>query len=268
MPWSDRAGYLHQTDPDRTGPASRRARYVDDHRRRNSSRSRPGYAGFVSTTAPILQIHRAGVVDYQAAWDEQRRLHAAVAAGEAPDTVLLLEHPSVYTAGKRTKPWDRPLDGTPVVEVDRGGEITWHGPGQLVGYPIVRLPELGGRPRDVVAYVRRVEQMLIDVCAELGVTAGRVKGRSGVWMPADERGPERKVAAIGIRVSRGVAMHGFALNCDCDLSYFDRIVPCGISDAGVTSLTAELGRTVSVAEVIPVVERHLPTLLGGPATST
>lgn len=225
----------------------------------------PRYAGPMSTTAPTLRIHRAGVVDYLTAWEEQRRLHAAVADGQAPDTVLLLEHPSVYTAGKRTKPWDRPVDGTPVVDVDRGGEITWHGPGQLVGYPIVRLPAQGGRPRDVVAYVRRVEQMLIDVCAEFGLTTGRVKGRSGVWVRADDRGPDRKVAAIGIRVARGVAMHGFALNCDCDLTYFDRIVPCGISDAGVTSLTAELGRQITVAEVIPVVERHLPTLLGEPA---
>lgn len=201
------------------------------------------------------------MIDYQAAWEEQRRLHAAVVAGEAPDTVLLLEHPSVYTAGKRTQPWDRPLDGTPVVETDRGGQITWHGPGQLVGYPIVTLPAHGGRPRDVVAYVRRMEQMLIDVCAEFGVTATRVRGRTGVWLPADDRGPERKIASIGVRVSRGVAMHGFALNCECDLSYFDRIVPCGIRDAGVTSLSVELGRQVPVAEVIPVAERHLPTLL-------
>jgi lipoyl(octanoyl) transferase len=213
------------------------------------------------TRALELTVRTPGVVDYQVAWEEQRRLHAAVAAGEAPDTVLLLEHPSVYTAGKRTQPWDRPTDGTPVVEVDRGGQITWHGPGQLVGYPIVHLPSDGGRPRDVVAFVRRMEQVLIDACAELGLAAGRVKGRSGVWVPADARGPDRKVAAIGIRVARGVSMHGFALNCDCDLSHFDRIVPCGISDAGVTSLTAELGRRVTVGEVLPVVERHLPTLL-------
>ena len=174
--------------------------------------------------------------------------------------MLLLEHPSVYTAGKRTEPWDRPMDGTPVVDVDRGGKITWHGPGQLVGYPIVELPD----PVDVVAYVRRVEQLLIDVCAEFGLAADRVEGRSGVWVPADDRGPDRKVAAIGIRVARGVTLHGFALNCDCDLSAFDRIVPCGIRDAGVTSLTAELGRPVTVADVLPVVERHLadPALTG------
>ena len=199
-----------------------------------------------------------GVIDYTAAWDEQRRVHAAVVAGEKPDTVLLLEHPSVYTAGKRTEPWDRPMDGTPVIDVDRGGKITWHGPGQLVGYPIVKLPD----PVDVVAYVRRTEQLLIDVCAEFGLTAGRVEGRSGVWVPEDDRGPARKVAAIGIRVARGVTLHGFSINCDCDLSYYDRIVPCGIADAGTTSLTAELGRPVTVAEVLPVVERHLPTLLG------
>jgi lipoyl(octanoyl) transferase len=213
------------------------------------------------TSTLELTVHTPGIVDYQAAWDEQRRLHEAVVAGEAPDTVLLLEHPSVYTAGKRAQASDFPADGTPVVETDRGGEVTWHGPGQLVGYPIVRLPAQGGRPRDVVAYVRRVEQLLIDVCAELGLATGRVKGRTGVWVPADARGLERKVASIGIRVARGVAMHGFALNCDPDLSHFDRIVACGIPDATMTSLTVELGRTVTVAELIPVVERHLPALL-------
>jgi lipoyl(octanoyl) transferase len=214
-----------------------------------------------STISPAVVVRRQGVVDYRTAWDEQRRVHEAVAAGEAPDTVLLLEHPSVYTAGRRTQPWDRPTDGTPVVDVDRGGMITWHGPGQLVGYPIVRLPGEGGRPRDVVAYVRRVEQVLIDACSDLGLATGRVRGRSGVWVPTDARGPDRKLASIGIRVARGVSMHGFALNCDCDLSYFDRIVPCGISDAGMTSLTAELGRSVTVAEAIVAVERHLPTLV-------
>jgi lipoyl(octanoyl) transferase len=196
---------------------------------------------------------RAGVVDYLTAWDEQRRLHEAVATGTATDTVLLLEHPSVYTAGKRTEPYDRPADGTPVVDVDRGGKITWHGPGQLVGYPIVRLRD----PIDVVAYVRRIEQVLIDSCAVAGLTTTRIQGRSGVWVPADDRGPDRKVAAIGIRVARGVTLHGFALNCDCDLTAFDRIVPCGIRDAGVTSLSAELRRDVTVAEMIPTVELHL-----------
>ncbi|MGA3488063.1 lipoyl(octanoyl) transferase LipB [Micromonosporaceae bacterium DT55] len=211
----------------------------------------------MTSTLPALTAVHAGIVDYQRAWDEQRRLHAEVADGERGDTVLLLEHPSVYTAGKRTEAWDRPMDGTPVVDVDRGGKITWHGPGQLIGYPIMKLPD----PIDVVAYVRRTEQLLIDVCAELGLTAVRVDGRSGVWVPADERGPDRKVAAIGIRVARGVTQHGFSINCDCDLGAFDKIVPCGIRDAGVTSLTAELGRPVTVAEVLPVVERHLPTLL-------
>jgi lipoyl(octanoyl) transferase len=219
-----------------------------------------------STLEPaVVAVRRTGLIDYLTAWQEQRELHAAVVAGTAPDTVLLLEHPSVYTAGKRTQPAERPVDGTPVVETDRGGQLTWHGPGQLVGYPIMRLPALGGRPRDVVAYVRRVEQLLIDACAELGVRTERVKGRTGVWVPADDRGGERKLASIGVRVSRGVSMHGFALNCDCDLSHFERIVACGIRDAGVTSLTAELGRRVSVTEVTPIIERHLPTLLGYPA---
>jgi lipoyl(octanoyl) transferase len=215
------------------------------------------------TSTLALTIVTPGVVDYRAAWDEQRRIHAAVAAGEAPDTVLLLEHPSVYTAGKRAQVSDFPVDGTPVVETDRGGEVTWHGPGQLVGYPIVRLPGEGGRPRDVVAFIRRMEQLLIDACAELGVAADRVKGRPGVWVPADHRGPDRKVASVGVRVARSVSMHGFALNCDPDLSSFDRIVACGIPDVTMTSLTAELGRPVTVAEVIPVVERQLPTLLAG-----
>ena len=196
-------------------------------------------------------------VAYETAWDEQRRVLDGVVAGSLPDTVLLLEHPPTYTAGRRTRPEDRPQDGTPVVDVDRGGQITWHGPGQLVGYPIVRLAE----PIDVVEHVRRLEAMLMDVCAELGVGTMRVEGRSGVWVPADAplvgTRPERKVAAIGVRVSHGVTMHGFAINCDCDLSWFDRIVPCGITDAGVTSLTAELGRTVTVLDVLPMVEARL-----------
>jgi len=192
-------------------------------------------------------------VDYQTAWDLQRVVHEQVVAGEVPNTVLLLEHPPVYTAGKRTEAHERPFDGTPVVDVDRGGKITWHGPGQLVGYPVVRL----AGPIDVVAYVRRLEEAMIGVCAEFGVVAGRVEGRTGVWVPQDHRGPARKVAAIGIRVSKQVTMHGFALNCDPDLSWFDRIVPCGIADAGVTSLSAELGRDVTVADVVPVAEKHL-----------
>jgi lipoyl(octanoyl) transferase len=210
----------------------------------------------VVASAATPAVIKAGTVDYEAAWAEQRRVHDAVVAGETGDTVLLLEHPAVYTAGKRTDVWERPMDGTPVIDVDRGGKITWHGPGQLVGYPILRLPD----PIDVVAYVRRVEQMLIDVCAELGLTTTRIEGRSGVWVPADARGRDRKVAAIGIRVSRGVTMHGFSLNCDCDLTWFDRIVPCGLSDASVTSLTHELGHRVSVATVLSTVERHLATI--------
>jgi lipoyl(octanoyl) transferase len=204
-----------------------------------------------------LQVIRAGLVPYEAAWAQQRDIHAQVVDGTAPDTVLLLEHPPVYTAGRRTEAAERPFDGTPVIDVDRGGKITWHGPGQLVGYPIVRLAD----PIDVVAYVRRMEETLIAVCADLGVVAGQVAGRSGVWLTADERGPERKIAAIGIRVAQGVTLHGFALNCDPDLTAFDRIVPCGIRDAGVTSLSRELGYGVSVDDALPVVERHLPTLL-------
>ncbi len=178
-----------------------------------------------------------GEVDYVEAWDMQRGLADARADRAAPDTVLLLEHPAVYTAGKRTQPADRPTDGTPVVDVDRGGRITWHGPGQLVGYPIVGLRE----PFDVVGYVRLLEQVLIAAIADLGLPTVLVPGRSGVWLPADATRPERKVAAIGVRVARGVTMHGFALNCNPDLTAFDRIVPCGIPDAGVTSLSAELG---------------------------
>ena len=200
-------------------------------------------------------VHVGGApepVDYQQAWDLQREVHARVVAGEQPDTTLLLEHAAVYTAGKRTLPHERPMDGTPVVDVDRGGKITWHGPGQVTGYPIVRLAD----PFDVVAYVRRLEGLLIDVCADLGLATDRVKGRSGVWTTDGAR----KVAAIGIRVAQGVTMHGFALNCDPDLSAYGRIVPCGIADATVTSLSAELGRDVATAEALPLLEGHLPVL--------
>ena len=210
-----------------------------------------------------LRTIRAGLMDYEQAWRWQRQLHGQRVVGEIDDTALLLEHPSVYTAGRRTEPWERPTDGTPVIDVDRGGKITWHGPGQLVGYPIVELPN----PVDVVAYVRRMEEVLIEVCAALGVRAGQVAGRSGVWLPADDRGPERKVAAIGIRVAQGVTLHGFSLNCNPDLSWFGRIVPCGIADAGVTSLTAELGREVTVADALPVVESVLPGLVAAYARS-
>lgn len=198
-------------------------------------------------------------VPYQVALDQQRRLHADRVDGRIGDTVILLEHEPVYTAGKRTEAFERPQSdaGAPVVDVDRGGKITWHGPGQIVGYPIVAL----GDPVDVVAYVRRVEQLMIDVCAEFGLAPTRVDGRSGVWITADQRGPDRKVGAVGIRVAKGVTMHGFALNCDCDLSWFDRIVPCGIADAGVTSISREVGRDVPVAEVLPSVTRHLDAVL-------
>jgi lipoyl(octanoyl) transferase len=206
-----------------------------------------------------LRVVEAGTVPYEQAWARQRETHAEVVEGTAPDTVLLLEHPAVYTAGKRTEPWERPFGtDTPVIDVDRGGKITWHGPGQLVGYPILHLPD----PVDVVAYVRRMEAMLIAVCSEVGVETIQVDGRSGVWLPADGVQPERKIAQIGIRVSQGVTMHGFALNCNCDLSWAQAIVPCGIADAGVTSLSAEVGRDVAVAEVTPIVEEHLPALSG------
>ncbi|MFD9610159.1 lipoyl(octanoyl) transferase LipB [Streptomyces sp. NPDC059083] len=238
----------------------------------------------------------AEAVDYQVAWDKQREVHAARFADEIDDTCLLLEHPPVYTAGRRTQESERPLDGTPVVDVDRGGKITWHGPGQLVGYPIMKLP----RPVDVVAHVRRLEEALILTAVEFGVATTRVEGRSGVWVlgdPVERRpaigglsldfdprltdeefdprlnGPEyapsnagqrredRKLAAIGIRVAKGVTMHGFSFNVNPDNAWFDRIIPCGIRDAGVTSLANELGRDLTVEEVLPVVERHLRDVL-------
>jgi lipoyl(octanoyl) transferase len=215
----------------------------------------------VAPVSAAVQIQRAGfgagAVDYRHGWDLQREVHAGVVAG-APNTVLLLEHRAVYTAGRRTEDFERPIDGTPVVDVDRGGKITWHGPGQLVGYPILRLPD----PIDVVAYVRRIERMLIEVCEEFGVLGGQIEGRSGVWIPADDSGPDRKIAAIGIRVAQGVTMHGFALNCDCDLTAFDRIIPCGISDASVTSLSKETDRLVTIHEVLPHVEARLAMLTG------
>lgn len=193
------------------------------------------------------------LLPYEPTWQLQREVLTAVADGTREDVVLLCEHEDVYTAGRRTASWDRPVDGTPVVDVDRGGRITWHGPGQLVGYPIVKL----ATPIDVVRYVRALEEALIRTCADLGLTAIRVDGRSGVWFPADELRRERKVAAIGVRVSRGVTMHGFALNCEPDLAAFDRIVPCGIADADVTSLSVETGRRVTIAEVVPLVRAHL-----------
>ncbi len=197
----------------------------------------------------------ADLVEYHAGWDLQRRIHARRKADEVPDSCLLLQHEPTYTAGKRTAASDRPAGhpGAPVIDVDRGGKITWHGPGQLTGYPIIKLRE----PLDVLAYVRALEEAMIRTCADYGILARRVEGRSGAWI-----GGERKVGAIGARVARGVTMHGFALNCDCDLSWFDRIIPCGIRDASVTSLSEQAGRRITVAEVTPRVERHVADVLG------
>ena len=183
------------------------------------------------------------LVDYQVGWEQQRGIHAGVVARTLADTVILLEHASVYTAGRRTENFERPTDGTPVVDVDRGGKITWHGPGQLVGYPIVHLPSA----MDVVSHVRRLEDVIIGICADFHLATSRIKGRSGVWVLDEVQ--DRKIAAIGIRVAQGVAMHGFALNCNNDLSWFDRIVPCGITDAGVTTLSGELGKEITVSDV-------------------
>ena len=196
-------------------------------------------------------------LEYTEAWELQRQLLAQRADDQIGDTALFLEHPPTYTAGRRTEPFERPQDGTPVIDVDRGGKITFHGPGQLVGYPITKLPS----HVLVVDYVRRVEEALIRAVGDLGVAAGRVEGRSGVWLAAAAGRPERKIAAIGIRVSRGVTMHGFSLNADVDLAWYDRFVPCGIADAGVTTLSAELGRDVTVAEAAAVVRPHLVELL-------
>ena len=197
------------------------------------------------------------LVPYQEAWDLQRSIHAQVVARTRPDATIVVEHESVYTAGKRTATWDRPVDGTPVVDVDRGGKITWHGPGQLVGYPIVRLAE----PIDVVKYVRHLEQAIIDLCASYGLGTVRIADRSGVWLPASDSRRARKICAIGVRVAKGVTMHGFALNCNPDMSEFSRIVPCGIADADVTSLSAELEQTVTIADVLPATLGFLDTAL-------
>ncbi|WP_284226047.1 lipoyl(octanoyl) transferase LipB [Mycobacterium antarcticum] len=219
-------------------------------------------AASVRSTDTEINVRRLGSVDYLDAWQMQRELSEARIAG-GRDTLLLLEHPAVYTAGRRTEPHERPASSgpssIPVVDTDRGGKITWHGPGQLVGYPIIGLAQ----PLDVVKFVRRIEDSLIAVCASLGLTTGRVEGRSGVWVPASDGRPARKVGAIGIRVARATTLHGFALNCDCDLSAYASIVPCGISDAGVTSLTAELGRRVTVDEVADAVARAVPDALDG-----
>ncbi len=198
-----------------------------------------------------ISVERLGLINYESALEIQRSRHREVSASIRENTLLLLEHPSVFTAGKRTQDFERPTDGTPVIDVDRGGRITWHGPGQVVGYPIVRL----SNPRELVGFVRELETALIALCNEYGVDAIRVEGRSGVWVQ-DEKG-DRKIAAIGIRVASGVTMHGFALNICPDLTAFASIVPCGIDDADVTSLSIELGRRITVEEVLPSLEAHL-----------
>ncbi|WP_392508300.1 lipoyl(octanoyl) transferase LipB [Naumannella halotolerans] len=206
---------------------------------------------------PDLGIERGELTDYQSAWQLQREIHAQVAAGERGPTVLLVQHPSVYTAGKRTQPQDLPFDGTPVIDVDRGGKITWHGPGQLVAYPIVRLNE----SVRVVDYVRRLEQAMLDTLADLDLDATRVEGRSGVWILGDGIGPDRKLGQVGIRVAANTTMHGLAINVDPDMRWFANMIPCGISDAAVTSIGQELRRPVEVAEVAPLLTTHLRTAL-------
>lgn len=198
-----------------------------------------------------IALSRHGLVEYQKAWESQRAIHQDVVDGKRPNTLLLLEHPSVFTAGRRTDDSERPTDGTPVIDVDRGGRITWHGPGQLVGYPIVKLL----KPTELVGFVREIEAGLIAVCSDLGLETQRIDGRSGVWV-RDSQG-DRKIAAIGIRVAKGVTMHGFALNVNPDLTAFKSIIPCGISDADVTSLEIELQRVITIDEVAPLVERHI-----------
>lgn len=207
-------------------------------------------------SASEIVVDHIGLLEYESALALQRKIHSEVASKDRANTLLLLEHPSVYTAGKRTESFEMPADGTPVVQVDRGGRITWHGPGQLVGYPIIRLL----KPTELVGFVRTLESALIKVCAEVGVKTVRVDGRSGVWI-SDSNG-DRKIAAIGIRVASGVTMHGFALNVSPDLKKFSQIVPCGIDDAAVTSLAIELARTVDIAEITPIVEKHLVEALG------
>ncbi len=207
-------------------------------------------------STPVIEISRAGLVEYEQALAMQRKFHQEVVAGTRPNSLILLEHPSVFTAGKRTQDFERPTDGTPVIDVDRGGRITWHGPGQLVGYPIVKLL----KPTELVGFVRTLESALIEICSHFGIESQRVEGRSGVWI-CDETG-ERKIAAIGIRVASGVTMHGFALNVSPDLTAFEQIVPCGIDDAAVTSMARELGREISIPEVASIVEKAITAALG------
>jgi len=203
------------------------------------------------TSTAVISVTHAGVMDYQSALDMQRKTHADIALNQAPNHLILLQHNSVFTAGRRTQDFERPTDGTPVIDVDRGGKITWHGLGQLVGYPIVRL----AKRHDVVGFVREIENALIDACAEFGLKTERYCERSGVWV-RDERG-DRKIAAIGIRFAKGITMHGFAININPDLSWFDRIIPCGIAEVEVTSLSRELGRDITVQEITPVIEHHI-----------
>ena len=203
------------------------------------------------TSTAVISVTHAGVMDYQSALDMQRKTHADIALHQAPNHLILLQHNSVFTAGRRTQDFERPIDGTPVIDVDRGGKITWHGLGQLVGYPIVRL----AKRHDVVGFVREIENALIDACAEFGLKTERYCERSGVWV-RDERG-DRKIAAIGIRFAKGITMHGFAININPDLSWFDRIIPCGIAEVEVTSLSRELGRDITVQETTPVIEHHI-----------
>lgn len=205
---------------------------------------------------PVIAVTHAGVVEYNEALAMQRQYHREVVLSQRENSLILLEHPSVYTAGKRTQDFERPADGTPVIDVDRGGRITWHGPGQLVGYPIVKLL----KPTELVGFVRTLESALIDICSQFGISSQRVEGRSGVWV-CDEKG-ERKIAAIGIRVASGVTMHGFALNVAPDLSKFGQIVPCGIDDAAVTSMARELGRGISISEMASIVEEKVSQALG------
>ena len=202
-----------------------------------------------------LKVSELGVVDYLSAWKLQKQIHQDVVNLQTENTLLLLEHPSVYTAGRRTEILDRPLDETPVIDVDRGGKITWHGPGQLVGYPIIKLKN----STDVVGFVRELETVLISVCVEFGIKADRYCERSGVWVRDDKS--DRKIAAIGLRVAKGVTMHGFALNVNPDLSAYEKIIPCGISGAKVTSLSAELGREITINEVLPVIKKHIQPML-------
>ena len=206
-------------------------------------------------TQNLLRVEELGVIDYLSAWQLQKELQEKVIINVEPNTLLLLQHPSVYTAGRRTEISDRPLDNTPVIDVDRGGKITWHGLGQIVGYPIIKLKN----STDVVGFVRELETALIEICDEFGIKAERYCERSGVWL-RDAKG-DRKIAAIGLRVAKGVTMHGFALNVNPDLSAYSKIVPCGIADAKVTSLSAELGRNITIDEVMPVLKKHILPML-------